>query len=251
MRSVVIARFLLIMCAMSVFVSQGTYAVLAAERIDFNRDIRPILSEACFQCHGPDQNQRKANLRLDTAAGLRGEGEAAKVIVPGKPDDSELILRVLATDPAEQMPPADSGKTLTEAQKELLRRWIAEGAEYRGHWAYIAPVKPAVPMVPGNTFVRNHIDQFLLATMLSKGVQPSPATDPVTLVRRLSFDLTGLPRLCAIRARLPTKHWSMNCWPLQNMASAWRWPGSIRFATPTPTAITGTITKTAISTATG
>ena len=193
MRSVVIARFLLIMCAMSVFVSQGTYAVLAAERIDFNRDIRPILSEACFQCHGPDQNQRKANLRLDTAAGLRGEGEAAKVIVPGKPDDSELILRVLATDPAEQMPPADSGKTLTEAQKELLRRWIAEGAEYRGHWAYIAPVKPAVPMVPGNTFVRNHIDQFLLATMLSKGVQPSPATDPVTLVRRLSFDLTGLP----------------------------------------------------------
>src|SRR5688572_23326943 len=120
-----------------IFVSWVT-SVAAEERVDFNRDIRPILSENCFACHGPDQETREADLRLDK----RDEALIKNAFVPGKPDQSSLIERVTSEDPDVQMPPPDSRKKLTPKQRELLRRWIADGAEYQRHWAYVPPVEP-------------------------------------------------------------------------------------------------------------
>ena len=121
----------------------------AAERPSFNRDIRPILSDACFQCHGADEKQRKAGLRLDVSeVALKPSESGATAIVPGKPADSELIKRLLSNDDSLRMPPPNSGKTVTPAQIETLKRWIADGAEYQGHWAFIPPVRPAVPVRP-------------------------------------------------------------------------------------------------------
>jgi hypothetical protein len=153
-----------------------------AEPVGYNRDVRPILSDNCFYCHGPDQNKRKGKLRLD----IREEA-IKKAIVPGKPEESELIKRIHAKDPDDLMPPAEAHKTLTEAQKETLRQWIAEGAKYEKHWAYIAPVKPSTPAN------QNGID-FLVRERLKKvGLSPTPEADRRTLVRRLYFDLIGLP----------------------------------------------------------
>ncbi len=163
-------------------------AASAAGRVDFNRDIRPVLSDNCFACHGPDANKLKAGLRLDLGeVATRPLKSGATAIVPGKPAASELVRRIYATDPDDLMPPADSHKTLTAAQKELLKRWIAEGAEYRGHWAYEPPRKAAVPEG------QNPID-FLVQTRLQEpGLKPSREADPHTLARRLHFDLVGLP----------------------------------------------------------
>jgi hypothetical protein len=156
----------------------------------FNRDIRPILSDNCFACHGPDKNHRKADLRLD----VRDDAVKAKAIVPGKPAASELFARVTSTDADSVMPPPDSHKKLTAAQKELLRRWIAEGAAYQGHWAYTPVARPAVPQVRNpKAEVRNPIDAFVQARLAAKGLDPAPEADRRTLLRRLSFDLTGLP----------------------------------------------------------
>jgi hypothetical protein len=167
----------------------------AADRpIDFNRDIRPILSENCFACHGPDKNKRKAELRLDTREGLlegRPNGEPAAVI-PSKPDKSELIERVTTTDDELKMPPPGKGKSLVPAQVELLKRWIEQGAEWKGHWAYIKPVRPHVPLVDSPR-VRNPIDAFILTSLAPTGLKPSPEADRATLIRRVSLDLTGLP----------------------------------------------------------
>jgi hypothetical protein len=161
-------------------------AVLAAPgpvEIQFNRDIRPILSDTCLPCHGPDQNKRKGKLVLD----VREEAIAKGAILPGKPDESELIKRIFTSDEDDLMPPPDSHKTLTSAQKESFRKWIAQGAEYQKHWAYVPPVKPAVPAA------QNGID-FLVQKRLSQiGLNPSPEADRRTLARRLSFDLVGLP----------------------------------------------------------
>jgi hypothetical protein len=155
----------------------------AEEKIEFNRDIRPILSDNCFFCHGPDKKQRQADLRLDE----RESALAAGAIVSGKPEMSDLVKRILSTDPDEVMPPADSPKKLTANQKELLRRWIAEGAEYQGHWAYVRPTKPS-------TAVGKHaIDEFVEKRLSTVGLKPSPEADRRTLARRLSFDLLGLP----------------------------------------------------------
>lgn len=115
------------------------------EKIEFNRDVRPILSDTCFQCHGPDKNQRQADLRLDQAGGYIGTAEKPGVVAPHKPEASELFRRVTTADPDEVMPPKDSGKTLSTRDKEILRRWIEQGAEYQGHWAYRVPIRPAVP----------------------------------------------------------------------------------------------------------
>ncbi|MCA1684375.1 MAG: DUF1553 domain-containing protein [Planctomycetia bacterium] len=163
-----------------------------AGAVDFNRDVRPILSEACFACHGPDKAKRKGDLRLDTRDGaFAAEG----VIVPGKPDESELMARLVSDDPDERMPPPGSGRSLTKAQVDLLRRWIAGGAEWKGHWAYIPPERPPVPDASGapRGFVRNDVDRFVFAELAERGLTPSPEADRVTLARRLSFDLTGLP----------------------------------------------------------
>ncbi|MES2792845.1 MAG: PSD1 and planctomycete cytochrome C domain-containing protein, partial [Planctomycetota bacterium] len=150
------------------------------------------LSETCFTCHGPDQNKRKAELRLDTNEGLHALAGGPKVIVPGKPAESELLTRLTAESPEERMPPASTGKTLTPAQIELFKRWIEQGAEFKGHWAYIAPTLSPVPQVDQPDFVRNDVDRFVLAELQEKGLVPSPAAERRVLIRRLFLDLLGL-----------------------------------------------------------
>jgi hypothetical protein len=154
----------------------------------FNRDIRPILSENCFACHGPDKAARKAALRLD----VREQAIKAGAIVPGKPDQSALVERIFAHG-KEMMPPAKSRKKLTLTQKETLKRWIAGGAEYQTHWSLIAPKRPALPTVKKTGWVRNAIDRFVLAELEKRGLEPAPEAGRRTLARRLSLDLIGLP----------------------------------------------------------
>lgn len=155
----------------------------AEERISFNRDVRPILSDNCFLCHGPDKNQRKAKLRLD----VREEALKKKAIVPGKPNESELVERIFSNEEETRMPPPAAHKKLAPEQKELLKRWIAEGAEYQGHWAYEKPIKPRVPA--GS----NGIDVLVEQRLAKRGLKPAPEAERRTLARRLSFDLLGLP----------------------------------------------------------
>src|SRR5687767_14299287 len=142
----------------------------AAQEIQFNRDIRPILSDNCFRCHGPDKGQRKAKLRLD----LREVALEREAFMPGKPEESELIRRIFSEDAEEVMPPPDTHKTLTPQQKELLKQWIASGAEYQPHWAYIKPIRPKVPKVENKGWVRNPIDAFVLAELEKRKIEPSP-----------------------------------------------------------------------------
>jgi hypothetical protein len=156
---------------------------------EYNRDIRPILADNCFACHGPDSAARKANLRLDQ----RDAAIKAEAIVPGSPDKSALVQRVCSNDPQERMPPPKTLKTLTTAQKDLLKRWIAAGAPYQAHWSFIAPKRTAAPAVKNTKWVRNPIDAFILAQLEAVGLQPAPEADQRTLARRLSLDLTGLP----------------------------------------------------------
>jgi len=162
---------------------------LSAFGVEFNRDIRPILSDKCFHCHGPDPGTREEDLRLDTFEGATETG----VIKPGKPEESEFMKRILHTDKDEVMPPIKSHKKVTKAEAELLRQWIADGAEYMEPWTYLAPVKAPTPTVKNTRWPNNLVDHFILARLESKGLSPSPDADPVTLVRRLHFDLLGLP----------------------------------------------------------
>ncbi|QDU50234.1 DUF1553 domain-containing protein [Gimesia panareensis] len=161
--------------------------------IEFNRDVRPILSDLCFQCHGPDSSQRQADLRLDQEAGLLGAAGETGAVVPGKAAESELFKRLLANDPDLQMPPASSEKQITAEQIETIKRWINSGARWQKHWAFIPPQRPAVPQVKNQAWVRNPIDAFVLARLEREGLAPSPEADQSTLIRRLSLDLTGLP----------------------------------------------------------
>jgi hypothetical protein len=158
------------------------------EPVEFNRDVRPILSNHCFVCHGPDSNLRKAKLRLDV------EKEAlARVLVPGKPADSELYKRIISADPVERMPPAKANKPLGQEQIETLRRWIEQGAKYDKHWSLLTPRLAALPRVKDSTWPRNPIDDFILARLEKEGLKPSPEADRRTLMRRVYFDLIGLP----------------------------------------------------------
>src|SRR4051794_59706 len=159
------------------------------DRIRYNRDIRPILSDNCFACHGPDKNKRKAKLRLDD----REAALAKEAFVPGKPDESELVTRIFSNDPDEQMPPPESHKKLTDAQKELFKHWVAQGAEYEPHWSYIPPKRPPVPQVKDAKQVHNPVDAFILQPLDARKITPAPETDRRTLLRRLSLDLIGLP----------------------------------------------------------
>ncbi len=161
-----------------------------AAPLSFNRDVRPILSDNCFKCHGSDKSSRKAKLRLD----IREEAIKSEAFLPGKPDESELVKRVFTTNEDDLMPPPDSHKKLTAAQKETLKRWVAEGAAYEPHWSFINPVRPEVPKVQSpKSKVANPIDAFVLAQLEAKRIKPSPEADRRTLLRRLSLDLTGLP----------------------------------------------------------
>ena len=157
--------------------------------VRFDRDVRPILSEYCFPCHGADANKRKAKLRLDIPNGTT----EATIIVPGKPEESELVTRIFSKDGDEQMPPADSKRHLTEEQKQVLRVWIKGGAKYEEHWAFKAPSKPALPTVKKRSWPRSPIDTFVLARLEREGLSPSKQAPVERLLRRVSFDLTGLP----------------------------------------------------------
>ena len=192
-----------------------------AARVDFSRDVQPILSDNCYNCHGPDPKSREASLRLDTHAGALAKTEdgSGTIVAPGKPDDSELITRILSDDRDEIMPPPKSKLTITAAQKETLRRWVAEGAKWGEHWAFVAPQKSKVPdmadfrsaMAAGEkrdsatatrlrafepqaeAWPHNPIDAFILQRLLAEGLTPSPEAAPEKLLRRWSLDLTGLP----------------------------------------------------------
>lgn len=162
--------------------------------IRFNHDIRPILSEYCYSCHGPDNAAREAGLRLDQEEPAKADLESGRrAIVPGNPTDSELIARVLATDPDQRMPPADSGKSLSQEQIERLRGWIAGGAEWERHWSLTPIARPPVPAAADPIFSRNPIDAFVLETLARHGLEHAPPADGATLVRRLHLDLIGLP----------------------------------------------------------
>jgi hypothetical protein len=168
--------------------------VANAAEVQYNRDVRPVLSENCFPCHGPDSAARKADLRLDhfeNAAAPRKGSKAA--IVPRKPNDSELVARIQTTDPDEIMPPEKAHKTLKPAEKDLLVKWISEGAKYEPHWSFITPKRPSLPSVRNKRWVRGPIDHFILARLEREGLKPAPEADKRTLIRRVSLDLTGLP----------------------------------------------------------
>jgi hypothetical protein len=165
----------------------------ATKPVNFNRDILPILSDNCFACHGPDEKQLMANLRLDTKNDLFTERNGYHIIVPGKSAESKLYQKVSSADPAVRMPPVYSNRTLKPEQIDLIRRWIDEGAHYETHWAFVAPKRPAVPEVKNKGWVRNPVDNFILARLESEGLKPSPEADKTTLLRRVTFDLTGLP----------------------------------------------------------
>jgi len=171
--------------------SQASRGEDAAARgsIEFNRDVRPILAENCFRCHGPDSASRKADLRLDR----REVAVESAAIVPGKPDESGLVERIFSTDPDKVMPPPAIHKELKPAEKELLKQWVAAGAEYQAHWSLIAPVRPALPAVKNEAWIRTPIDRFILARLEQHGLAPAPPADRYTLARRLSLDLIGLP----------------------------------------------------------
>ncbi len=165
-----------------------------AETVDFNKQIRPILSDSCFACHGPDENTRKVKLRLDTKQGAFAKlRDGSRALVPGNAKASELVQRVFAQDLTERMPPPKSRKKLTEEQKELLKKWVEQGAAWSSHWAYVAPKKTALPAISQPAWPKNAIDHFILARLDKEGLKPSSEADKTALIRRVTFDLTGLP----------------------------------------------------------
>jgi hypothetical protein len=164
---------------------------LVAQTVDFDRDIRPIFSNHCYACHGPDAETREADLRLDVQASLFAVRDEP-LVTPGDVKNSQIIHRITSKDDAEQMPPADFIKPLSADQISLLQRWVKQGAQWKDHWAWTAPQRPSIPMVK-HSFIRNDIDRFVLAKLRDKKVKPSNRADRVTLIRRLYLDLTGLP----------------------------------------------------------
>ncbi|MBP7141161.1 MAG: DUF1553 domain-containing protein [Opitutaceae bacterium] len=184
-----LTRFSLLASIAAASVAAGASQAADRRPVSFNRDVRPILSENCFACHGPDKAARKAKLRLD----LRDVALEKGAFEPGQPDISDAITRIFSTDPDEIMPPPDSNHSLTAAQRETLKQWVAEGAEYEPHWAFIPPVRPEVPRHFSADQDVNPIDAFIGATLEKAGLPFSPEADKRTLIRRLNFDLTGLP----------------------------------------------------------
>lgn len=162
--------------------------------ISFNRDIRPILAENCFTCHGPDKNKRKGGLRLDLAEeATRKLDSGARAIVPARPSESRLLAVVSTDDDDDRMPPTKTGKRLTADQIALIREWIAQGAVFQPHWAYVPPERPPLPAVRNKGWPRNEIDRFILARLEQEGLRPSTEAGKATLIRRVTLDLTGLP----------------------------------------------------------
>lgn len=175
------------MFSLSAIIAQGA-------ELSYNRDIRPIISENCFSCHGPDSASRKAGLRLDSSAhATTPNKDGLAAVIPGNADESELVKRILSTDPDEVMPPAEAHKVLKPEQLAALRQWVAEGAKYEPHWSFIAPVRPSLPAVSNPGWERNPVDNFILAELDKNHLAPAPEADRRSIARRLSLDLTGLP----------------------------------------------------------
>lgn len=169
-------------------------APLIPDKVDYNRDVRPILADNCFACHGPDKNTRKAELRLDTKDGaFAALEEGGHVVVPGDPAKSELHRRITTDDEDDLMPPPKSNKVLTQRQVAILKKWIEQGAQWKGHWAFLSVQRPAEPKIERAEFVRNGVDPFVLASLAAAELEPAAEADRVTLIRRLYFDLLGLP----------------------------------------------------------
>ena len=176
----------------------ATLPALATEpALSFTRDIKGLLSNRCIRCHGPDAEDRHGGddegLRLDTFAGATADLGGHAAVVPGKPSESELVARIMSTDPDIMMPPPEAGERLAAAEVDLLSRWITAGGEYEPHWAYVPPERPPVPAVKNAAWSKNDIDFFILARLEAEGLAPQPEADRTTLARRLSLDLTGLP----------------------------------------------------------
>jgi len=181
-------RLLLTLLALAGLAPVGLGAVA------FNREVRPILSDKCFACHGLDAKERKSELRLDTPEGAYGKAESGAVAIkPGDVKGSELWARINAEDKDELMPPPKTHKTLSAAEKATLRLWIEEGAKYQRHWSFEPPVKAVVPALPPEIAVRNPVDAFLFDRLKREGLAPLPEADQPTLIRRVTFALTGLP----------------------------------------------------------
>jgi cytochrome c553 len=185
-------RLAAIALAAALLASAATTA-RADRRIDFNRDIRPILTDNCYFCHGPDKEQRKAELRLDTKEGLFRIKDDVAAVVPGKPDDSVMFMRITSDDPEFVMPHPDSKKTLKPEQIQLIKQWIEQGAEWKGHWSFETPPRPPVPEADFEKFARNPIDHFIAEKLIEQKLKPSREADRATLIRRVTYDLTGLP----------------------------------------------------------
>ncbi|HEY2934388.1 MAG TPA: DUF1553 domain-containing protein [Acidobacteriota bacterium] len=189
-------RMLALLCACVASIasasrSQGGEPI--PQSVEFNRDIRPIFSDNCFACHGPDEAKRRSKLRLDTEAGAFVDLEGRRAIVPGNPQQSEIYRRVSSQDETERMPHISSGRKLTERQIELIRRWIEQGARWQKHWSLIPPQRPPLPKVSNTRWPRNPIDFFILERLERERFSPSPEADKTTLIRRVTLDLTGLP----------------------------------------------------------
>ena len=168
-------------------------SALSAEDLRFNRDIRPILSENCFFCHGQDPKHREADLRLDQRSEAIKDNDGVFAIVPGHPEKSEILKRMVSHDPDDQMPPPESNRKVTPAQIELIRRWIAQGAPYEKHWSFVPPEKASAPKLNDASWARQPFDRYVLAKLETEKLQPSAEAKPATWLRRAAFDLTGLP----------------------------------------------------------
>ena len=184
-------RVSLLLLLLLLLLLSGIPAASRADQVSFNRDVRPILSENCFQCHGPDARSREAGLRLDTEEGAYALRNGIRAVVPGSPEESEILRRIGAADPRDRMPPPDSGKSLGEGDAAILEAWIASGAAYQRHWAFEPIVRPPLPETRGRA--EGAIDRFLLARLEERGWGFRPQADRETLLRRLRFDITGLP----------------------------------------------------------
>ena len=170
----------------------AVFAAPKTKKLQFNRDIQPILADKCYHCHGPDKNNRQGELRLDTKAGLFGKRDGAAPVVPGQPKKSGLVARILATDDT-QMPPADAPAKLTKRERQILQAWVKQGAPWQQHWSFIAPSRPAQPKVKNAKWSKNAIDRFVLARLEQSKLSPNQRASRATLIRRVTLDLTGLP----------------------------------------------------------
>src|SRR5215470_1681189 len=173
---------------------QAVQNAAPARQIFFNRDIRPILADKCWGCHGSDAPAKKIKLRLDSEDAATADlGGGRRAIVPGNPEQSRLVRRITAGDEMMRMPPVDSGRKLTQTEIDLLVEWVRQGARWQSHWSFITPIRPSLPKIKNKEWPKNAIDHFVLERLEREGMEPSPEADRATLIRRVSLDLTGLP----------------------------------------------------------